>query len=168
MPLAPFRASVLPDWIDYNGHLNVAYYLLVFDRASDNLLDHLGLGAAYRRATNHSIYVLEAHLTYERELRLGDAMLVTTQLIAADRKRLHIFHRMYHGGENYLAATNELMALHVDLAGPRAAPIPEKVFAAVERLRTEHSELPTPPQLGRRIGLGLRSLTPKNTSPADG
>src|SRR5208282_2490885 len=95
-PLAPFRATVLPEWIDYNGHLNVAYYLLAFDRASDHLLDQLGLGEAYRRATGHSIYVLEAHLTYEHELKLGDALAVTSQLIDADRKRLHVFHRMYH------------------------------------------------------------------------
>lgn len=151
--LSPFHATVLPEWIDYNGHLNVAYNLLVFDRASDHLFDHLGLGEAYRLASNHSLYVLESHLTYERELKLGDPITVTSQLIAADAKRLHIFHRMSRGDETYLAATNELMALHVDLAGPHAAPMPEAAFIAVGRLLAEHRYLPAPPQLGRRIGI---------------
>lgn len=155
-PLAPFRTTVQPGWIDYNGHMNVAYYVLAFDKATDGLLDHLGLGEAYRRATNCSIYVLEAHVTYDRELRLGAPIAIDTQLIDADAKRLHFFHRMTHGEEGYLAATSELLALHVDLAGPKAAPLPASAQEAVERLLDQHRRLPAPPQLGRRIALARR------------
>jgi acyl-CoA thioester hydrolase len=152
-PLSPFRTTVQPDWIDYNGHMNVAFYVLAFDKATDRLLDHLGLGEAYRRATNCSIYALEAHVTYDRELKLGEPLAIDTQLIDADAKRLHFFHRMTHADAGYLAATTELLGLHVDLAGPRAAPMPAEALAAVERLAAAHRGLPPPPQLGRRIGL---------------
>jgi acyl-CoA thioester hydrolase len=152
-PLPPFRMTVQPDWIDYNGHMNVAFYVLAFDKATDALLDHLGLGEAYRRATNCSIYALEAHVTYNRELKLGAPLAIDTQLIDADAKRLHFFHRMTHAEEGYLAATTELLGLHVDLAGPKAAPMPAEALAAVERLLARHRALPAPPQLGRRIAL---------------
>ena len=152
-PLRPFTITVQPDWIDYNGHMNVAFYVLAFDKATDGLLDHLGLGEAYRRASNRSIYVLEAHVTYDREVKLGDPLAIDTQLIDADAKRLHFFHRMTHAAEGYLAATNELLALHVDLAGPRSAAMPEAALATLEALKAAHRRLPMPPQLGRRIAL---------------
>lgn len=161
-PLALYRDTVPPEWIDYNGHMNVAYYMLAFDRGTDRLLDHLGLGEAYRRASGHSIFVLEAHVTYERELKGGDPLTVTTQLIDADRRRLHLFHRLYHDGAGYLAATNELMALHVDLAGPRAADMPADAQAAIARLVAAHRGLPPPTQLGRRIGLNRPPSTARS------
>jgi len=154
--LTPLRLTVLPEWIDYNGHMNLAYYVLAFDKGSDVLLDHLGLGAAYRRETNHSLYVLEAHLTYDQEVKLGDPLLIETQLVDADAKRLHIFHRMRHADQGFLAATTELMALHVDLAGPQAAPFPASAQAGVGALLAEHRRLPPPPQLGRSISIKRR------------
>jgi acyl-CoA thioester hydrolase len=156
-PLPPFHATVQPDWIDYNGHMNVAFYVLAFDKATDKLLDHLGLGEAYRRGSNRSIYVLEAHVTYERELKLGEPLTVETQLVDADAKRLHFFHRMTHGSQGYLAATNELLGLHVDLAGPRAMEMPPAARAEIERVLAEHRRLPRPPQLGRQIALTRRA-----------
>lgn len=155
-PLPPFRIRVQPDWIDYNGHMNVAFYVLAFDKATDGLLDHLGLGEAYRRATNCSIYALEAHVTYDREVKLAAPLAIDTQLIDADAKRLHFFHRMTHADEGYLAATTELLGLHVDLSGPKAVAMPAAALAAVERLLDAHRALPAPPQLGRRIALKRR------------
>jgi acyl-CoA thioester hydrolase len=152
----PLRLTVQPDWIDYNGHMNLAFYVLAFDKGSDVLLDSLGLGEAYRRATNHSVYVLEAHVTYDQEVKLGDPLLVETQLVDADTKRLHIFHRMRHADQGFLAATTELLALHVDLAGPRAAPFPAEAQAGIAALLAEHRRLPPPPQLGRSISIKRR------------
>ena len=152
-PYPPCRAAVAPEWIDYNGHMNVAYYVLAFDRATDLLLDHLGLGEAYRRASNHSLFVLEAHVTYARELRAGDRFEIATRLIDADRKRLHLFHTMTVGETAVQAATIEVMALHVDLAGPRAAPLPDGPYAKIEALLAAHRQLPAPPELGRKIGI---------------
>ena len=157
MPYPPYRAAVAPEWIDYNGHMNVAYYVLAFDRATDLLLDHLGLGEVYRRASNHSLFVLEAHVTYARELRAGDHFEIETRLIDADRKRLHLFHRMTAGETALQAATIEVIALHVDLPGPRAAPLPDAPYAAIETLLAAHRQLPAPPELGHKIGIQPKS-----------
>jgi acyl-CoA thioester hydrolase len=152
-PNRPYRAVVPPDWIDYNGHMNVAYYVLAFDRATDRLLDQLGLGEAYRRATNCSIFALEAHICYLSELRQGDEFAIETRLIDADRKRLHLFHAMTKTGAEGPAATLEAMALHVDLAGPKSAPIGDDAFAKITALLAQHRGLPAPPQLGHRIAI---------------
>jgi acyl-CoA thioester hydrolase len=154
--LVTYSGKVEPHWIDYNGHMNVAYYVLAFDKGTDGLLDRLGLGETYRRTTNHSIYMLEAHVTYERELKLAEPFTIETQLIDADGKRIHFFHRMHHAGQGFLAATNELLALHVDLAGPRSTALPADAMSRLEPLLAAHRHLPAPPQLGRRIAIRRR------------
>jgi acyl-CoA thioester hydrolase len=155
LPYEAYRDAVAPEWIDYNGHMNVAYYVLAFDRATDRLFEYLGVGERYRRATNHSVFALEAHVTYEQELRVGDEFAIATRLIDADRKRLHLFHTMTRA-DGALASTIEVMGLHVDLSGPRSAPFTDEIFARIEALLAEHRQLPTPPQLGRKIGIRRR------------
>jgi acyl-CoA thioester hydrolase len=145
------RETVQPDWIDYNGHMNLAYYVLVFDHATDALQDVVGLDAAYRRATGGSIFVVEAHLTYDSEVHLGEEMRVRPRVLDVDEKRLHLFHEMFAGDDGRLAATNELMILHVDLKSRRAAPFPASILAHLERLKAAHGILPKPTQAGRRI-----------------
>ncbi len=152
-PLELHRESVLPEWTDYNGHMNLAYYVLAFDHATDRLFDHLGLGHAYRLRTDHSLFTLEAHVSYARELNAGDALRFTTQLVAYDAKRIHYFHAMYHADEGYLAATNELLSIHVSLSARRASAMPAAALARLERLMAEHAALPRPPQLGRVIAI---------------
>ena len=156
LPNPLYRATVAPEWIDYNGHMNVAYYVLAFDRATDRLFDYLEIGEVYRRATHHSVFALEAHVTYERELRQDDEFVIATRLIDADSKRLHLFHAMTRVKDNELSATIEVMGLHVDMAGPKSAPLPEAAYAKVEALLAEHGRLPPPPQLGRQIGIRRR------------
>ena len=156
LPNPLYRATVAPEWIDYNGHMNVAYYVLAFDRATDRLFDYLEIGEVYRRATHHSVFALEAHVTYERELRQDDEFVIATRLIDADSKRLHLFHAMTRMKDNELSATIEVMGLHVDMAGPKSAPLPEAAYAKVEALLAEHRRLPPPPQLGRQIGIRRR------------
>jgi acyl-CoA thioester hydrolase len=146
-----YRTKVLPEWIDYNGHMNVAYYTLVFDRGTDGLLDRLDLGADYRHRSNRTIYVAEAHLTYLREVRAGDEVVVRTHLVGADGKRLHVYHRLVHAKEGYAAASTELMCLHVDLAGPRVAPFGAASAALVTELLAGQRGLPIPEELGRAI-----------------
>ncbi len=145
------RETVRPDWIDYNGHMNLAYYVLVFDHATDALQDVVGLDAAYRRAAGGSVFVVEAHLTYGSEVRLGEEMRVRPRVLDVDEKRLHLFHEMFAGDDDRLAATNELMILHVDLKSRRAAPFPAPVLAHLQRLKAAHGTLPEPAQAGRRI-----------------
>lgn len=152
-PLALHQETVLPQWIDYNGHMNLAYYVLIFDHATDALFDAVGIGEAYRQDRNHSLFVVESHVTYDREVEAGDQLRVTTQILDCDSKRLHFFHRMYHATEGYLAATTELLSVHVDMSTRRTAPFPETVQAALDALKLQHEGLSTPEQAGRTIGI---------------
>ena len=147
------RETVHPDWVDYNGHMNVAYYVLVFDHATDTFLDEIGLDTAYREATGNSVFVAEAHLTYEKEIMDGDNLRITTQVLDSDAKRMHIFHRMYTNGSDEVAATNELMILGIDLASRRVAPMADLVAANLSALQNAHAALPHPYQAGRSIGI---------------
>jgi acyl-CoA thioester hydrolase len=110
-------------WIDYNGHMNVAFYVLVFDHATDVLFDQFGFDAAYREKEQKSIFIIESHVTYEHELVIGERILVKSWLLGLDEKRLHIYHEMYHKEKKIKCATNEIMALHVDINMRKTAPI---------------------------------------------
>jgi acyl-CoA thioester hydrolase len=151
---APFdlhRETVLPEWVDYNGHMNLAYYLLAFDHASDRMFDFLDLGVSYIKRTNCSLFALETHVTYERELKAGEPLRCTSQLVDHDAKRVQLFHMMYHATEGYLAATNEILSIHVDLGTRRSRPFPPDVARRFAWLMEEHGKLPRPAQVGRAI-----------------
>ncbi|MBU2088956.1 MAG: thioesterase family protein, partial [Alphaproteobacteria bacterium] len=116
------HGTVLPDWIDYNGHMNLAYYLVAFDQASDGFTDFIGLDRPYRAAHDSTIFVVEAHLTYARELVEAEAFRIETRVLGVDGRKLRLFQAMYRAGETEIAATNELMILHVDMRTRRSAP----------------------------------------------
>ncbi len=145
--------TVKPNWVDYNGHMNVAYYVLVFDHATDVFLECIGLDNAYRKTTKNSVFVAEAHLTYEKEVMKDDRLRVSTQVLDTDSKRLHIFHRMHKDDSVDIVATNELMILGVDLTTRRVTPFDPVILASLSSLTTAHKKLPRPPQAGRIIGI---------------
>jgi acyl-CoA thioester hydrolase len=152
-PFDRFRETVRREWIDYNGHLNVAYYVLIFDHATDAFFDYLGVNDDYRARANCSIFALEDHLTYVGEVKLGDNLRITSQLIAHDHKRVHFFHRMYHADQGYVAATYESMNLHVDLGTRRSAPFPAEMQRHIDAVGRAHAALPRPEEVGRGISL---------------
>lgn len=152
-PIARHREAVRPEWIDYNGHMNVACYGLIFDHATDVFLELVGVDERSARAKGSSTFALEAHITYTRELLEGHPVLVTTQLIDFDAKRMHYFHRMYHAREFYLAATLEQISLHVDLAVRRGAEMPKEALGRLEEMMAAHRDLERPKELGSRIGI---------------
>jgi acyl-CoA thioester hydrolase len=154
-----FACVVRPEWIDNNGHMNMGYYVVVFDLATDEWMRLIGLDAAHRRAQDVTTFCLEAHVTYHREVREGDPLRFTTRLLAHDAKRIHYIHEMFHGGAGYLAATNELMSLHVSQQTRRGAPMAPEVLERLGRIRLAHDRLPRPPQVGRLMGLGARPTT---------
>ncbi len=156
MTSAPFdvhRDVVHPEWIDDNGHLNMGYYMVAFDLATDTWLDHIGLTASERTRSGVTTFTLESHVNYLREVREGAPLRFTTRLLAFDRKRIHYFHEMYHATEGYLAATNELMSLHVSQETRRAAPMAPEILARLADILSRHETHKVPPQVGRRIGL---------------
>ena len=144
---------MLADWIDSNGHMNLAYYVVVFDLATDALFDHLGIGIPYREATDNSCFTAETHTIYEREVTLGDRLVVRTRLLDADAKRLHYFHEMFHAGDGFRACVQELISLHVDMGTRRTAPFPADRQAAIEAFLRESEGVPPPPEAGRRIAI---------------
>lgn len=152
---APFRSSIMtvrPEWIDYNGHLNMAYYNVLFDQCADEVYERLGFGPDYHKTTGNTTYMAEFHLAYVRELHVNDPVTVTFQLIDFDAKRFHSYQEIWHQ-DGWLAATGEAMTLHVDQSGPKVAPMPEDVFEKVRALGLEHASLPRPPQVGASIGI---------------
>ncbi len=158
-PFDGFRAVVRPEWIDDNRHMNMGYYLVVFDLATDEWMRFVGLDRAHRTAREVTTFCLEAHVTYHREVKQHDPLRFTTRLLDFDSKRMHYIHEMYHADAGYLAATNELMSLHVSQRTRRGAPMTDEIVARLERIRTVHDRLPRPPQVGRVIGLGAPPTT---------
>lgn len=152
-PLQIHESSVLPEWIDYNGHMNVAFYMLAFDQATDAFFNHLGIGEEYKNRYNFSTFTLEGHITYDREVLEGDPLVFRTYLLDYDEKRLHYFHEMYHGTEGYLAATNELMTIHIDMSIRRSAPFAPELLTRVEEIMAIHRRVPRPEKAGRTIGI---------------
>jgi acyl-CoA thioester hydrolase len=153
---APFdrhRTRVRPEWIDPNGHMNVGYYVVAFDQASDTLCEQFGVAWNYVEHKLGTVFALEAHVTYEREVHAGDPLRITSQILDHDAKRLHLFHAMYHGEAGFLAATNELMFIHIDFATRRSAPWREASMRRIEAMAAAHKILPRPEHAGRRIGI---------------
>ena len=140
-------------WIDYNGHMNMAFYNVAFDRALDHVYDQLGIGADYVAEGGGSCFTVEVHVNYLQELLLDDPIRVEFQLLDRDAKRLHFFEHMYHAEQGYLAATSEQLALHVDMASRRAAPFPADAAARIDALFERHAGLPRPELAGRSIGI---------------
>lgn len=152
----PFVSSVMrlePQWIDYNGHLNVAYYNVLFDRAVDELYELLGLGPAYLERTRHSTMVVEAHVRYLRELKIDDPVRVVVQLLGYDAKRIHIFEELRHATEDWVSATSENMTLSVDMTAKKVAPFADSVLEVLERMQAAHASLPRPDAAGRSVAM---------------
>lgn len=149
-----FRAGnqvLKPEWIDFNGHLNMAYYNVLFDNAVDQAYAQLGFGPEYQK-TGCTTYVAEFHVCYLRELHEGDSVYTTLQLLDHDEKRFHTYQELWHE-DGWLAATGEGLTLHVDQSGPRVAPMPASILANLERMRAAHAELDWPERAGRKIGI---------------
>ena len=153
---APFVSSPMriePGWIDYNGHLNMAYYSVLFDRAIDEIWAAVGLGPDYRGERGMTTFAAQSNVSFLREVNLIDTVRITAQLIDHDEKRMHIWAEMRHADEGWLAATNESMHLHVDLASRRVAPMPPEVLANFAAMRAAHGALPHPAGLGKVISM---------------
>jgi len=152
-PFVQYRDHVRSEWIDHNQHMNMGYYLVVLDFATDAWFEFIGLTRQHRQQYNVTTFTLEAHITYQREVAEGDPLRFATRLIDFDSKRIHYFHQMYHAGEGYLAATNELMSLHVNRETRRAAAMTPQIQQRLAQIKQAHAQLPLPEQVGRMIGL---------------
>src|SRR3979409_1250810 len=152
----PFLSSVMqiePQWIDYNGHLNMAYYNVMFDRAIDELWLKLGIGPGYRNERSGSTFTAECHVRDLREIHLGDPVQVSVLLVNADEKRLHTFEELRHATEGWLSATSENMTIHIDMTARKTAPFPPDIRARVQALVNSHAAVPRPEGIGRKVAM---------------
>ena len=151
--LKTWHGALVPEWFDYNGHLNDGYYVVVFSEAIDALMVLIGLDEAGRAQTGHSIFTMESHINYLQELKQGHDIEVRTQILGSDAKRLHICQNMLLAGTDTLLAASEQMLLNVDMSGPRAAPFAPEILAKVQVFTAAHRDLPRPKYAGRKIAL---------------
>ncbi len=154
-PFADFAGEVRPEWIDSNDHMNLAYYVVLFDQATDAIYEAMGIGQAYR-PTGHGTFAAESHTVYANELLLGDRVGVTTRIIGLDNKRLHLAHEMHRIADGALAAAQEILFLHVDLRARKVVPWLADVYPRLQLAAAAHAALAKPDWVGRRIELRPR------------
>ena len=147
------RLEILPEWTDQNGHMNVAYYVLAFDRATDTLYDRLGIGWSYLEREGRSLFTLAMNVDYVGEVFAGDRVRIVSRLVDHDHKRIHYFHEMRHEGKGYVVATNELLAMHVDMARRKSEPFPADVQARLAELKAAHATSPATSPSTKGCGL---------------
>lgn len=138
--LAPIRyfTKVQPEWIDSNNHMNVSCYQIVFDATSDQLLQTLDYGMAYRQRTLHTSFVLEVHMRYLRELLLDDPIVAEVRLVGVDDKRLALLYTLSHAEQGYVAAVCEALLINVDQTTRRAAPFLPELAERLPRILNAH------------------------------
>ncbi len=146
---------VRPEWTDYNNHMNVAFYILIFDHGTDAFLENLGMDTANRETTGSSVFVAEAHVTYDNEVMVGETVRVQSQVIDYDKKRLHLMHQMFKS-DGQLAATNELMILHVNLNTRKVCAFPDTVQNNISTIASIDETKPKPKQIGQTIVIPRR------------
>ena len=155
----PFVSSIMqiePQWIDYNGHLNMAYYNVMFDRAIDQLWLELGIGPTYMKERHGSTFTAECHVRYLREIHLGDPVQIWVYLVGADEKRLHTFEELRHATDGWLSATSENMTVHVDMAVRKTAAFPPDIRARIDAVLKAHAMLARPEGIGRSVGMPVK------------
>ncbi len=148
-PLQLLDVRVIPEWIDYNGHMTEHRYLDVFGQTTDRFLAHIGVDEAYLKS-GHSYYTVETHIMHHGEAKAGDALHVETQLLSFDEKRVHVFHSLRRGDAEIASA--EQMLLHVDSKASKTVAAKAEILATLEGLSHAHRELPTPVTVGRHVG----------------
>ena len=138
------RAVIRPEWVDYNGHMSEAYYVLVFGDATDAFYDRVGLNDAFRRTENVSAYTVEAHIRYLSEGHEGDALRIETRVLGYDAKRLRLHHRMVRESDRDVLSMTEISALHIDKESLRPTPFHDAVYARIEEVARHQADLPAP------------------------
>ena len=152
-PITSQPYKIEKQWIDYNGHFNMAYYNVLFDRDSDVALALLGLGPGYVKRTGNSYFTLEAHVTYLRELHVDDQVAISTQILDFDAKRLHYVQTMRHATEGWIACITENIVMHVDMSTKKSSPMPADVLENIAVAHAAHKVLPIPLQVSHKIAI---------------
>ena len=144
---------VKPEWLDANGHMNVAHYVSAFDDGSCPMFDDFGLGWDYTERGEASVFMVSSSIDFRREVLAGDPLEMTTVLLGFDRRRIHIYQEMFHREQRYLAAQAEFVFVHIAFATRRASALPALAHARLQQIQAAHARLPRSRFVGRAIGL---------------
>lgn len=164
LTLPTYQTTIASDWVDFNGHLRDGYYMVLFSYGVDGFMDHIGLDAAGRQESGHSMFTLEAHIHYLHEVKRGTPVEVRTQLLAHDAKRVHLALGLYAQGQSQLLAFSEQILLNVDMAGPRGSAFVPAVAARVQAVQALHAGLAWPQYVGHVIALPAASTAATGTT----
>lgn len=131
-----YTTRVRPEWLDHNGHVNVAYFVVAFDEATDAVYGRWGLGLDYPQASGCSVFTLGMNVDYLAELFENDSVRIVTDLVDVDDKRIHYFHRMFHATSDKLVARNECLCMNINLQTRRSqsfsSSVQKKLYAACQ------------------------------------
>jgi len=146
--------SVPQDWIDYNGHMNLAYYVMAFDHDLDDLLDReIGAGPSFSKSHNQGPFALQNHVHYLDELLLGEEFYCKFLMLDGDAKRVHIAGSMHRASDDAPVCVMEQVLINVDHETRRSAPYPQDIQDRISAMVAAHADIARPPQIGRPIGL---------------
>ena len=149
------EVEVLPTWIDYNDHMNVAYYVAAFDLGIDAFKAVIGIDLDYIAREKKSTVALESHITYQREASLGEKLRVDTRLLDYDGKRCHIYQEMYRDDE--LLSTQETLSISFDTAARRSCAFSADVAPRYQQMFEAQKSLPIPDWVGKSVGIKRKS-----------
>jgi len=144
--------TVTEEWIDLNGHMSMAYYPVLFEALGSNVMDELGLGRDYVLAERRSLFTIEAHMRFVRELHVGARVRSVFRYVDHDHSKLVYAQELNHE-DGWLSATLEVLAIHVDILARKSAPFRKDTLALFEALASQARERPKPGYLGRAVGI---------------
>lgn len=147
------RMAIRPEMIDYNGHVNVAFYVKLFDEALDALFDRIGLSESYVRTRHMSFFALEMHVRYLREVHLSDPVQARIQILDLDEKRIHYWMELIHADGRWLSATMESISMHIDMGTRRSTPFPPDIMASLTDWHALSDNRGRPEGVGQTIGI---------------
>ncbi len=148
-----YEVTVLPEWIDHNGHMNVAYYILAFDMATDAMYEEIGIGEDYPAESGCSVFTLGMDVDYLTEAFTNDQLSITSQVLDWDAKRVHYYHKMTNVKTGALTAVNECLAMNIELDSRRSHPFPESVQGCLANVFAHHRLLKQPGNSMKRLGI---------------
>ncbi len=151
-PFISQPVTILDQWCKASGEMTSANYGVVFDRCGDGGFELIGLGPAYVRERGLSFYTAESHVCFVRPVRSGDQVVVTFRILDYDEKKIRTYEEMHHV-DGWLAATSEILSLHVDLSGPKVVPFPTDIMRNIQAMAAAHAALPTPQRAGNHIDI---------------
>jgi acyl-CoA thioester hydrolase len=154
--------KVIPaEYIDIMGHMNVMWYIHIFDYGTRNLFDNFGFGEEYIRRTGMGSFALESHIRYLAEVKLGEAVTVRSRVLGRSAKTIHFIHFMVKDQDGSLAATIEVLGAHADLTQRKVTPFPAEVLTRLDALLRVHQGLPWQAPVCGVIGVRNNNNTPQ-------